>query len=292
MEDIKKYRKVRPHDEWATIDLKRTEEIYKARQGEADVPHRHDYYTILVTDTAQGKHMIDFHVFDLTGHQVYFVSPDQVHQIIESEVTVGWVITFAPLFLTENNISKQFIGDVHLFQNYGYRPPLTVDQVQLATLQGILQQMADIMEGGLALKYEAIGALLKLFLIHCHSMCQDMGETNTQKIDSATMTIRTFKQLLEGYYKDWHKVSDYAVAMHITADHLNSTLRQSTGKTAKEHIQSRITVEAKRKLLFADMTHKEIAYNLGFSNPANFSQFFKNCTGLSPSSFVDVHQKA
>lgn len=289
MEDIKKYRKVRPSDDWVTFDLKRTEEIYKARQGQPDVPHRHDYYTILLTSSAAGKHIIDFHEFDLRGQQVYFVSPDQVHQIIEEEATIGWVITFAPLFLSENNISKQFIEEVHLFQSYGYAPPLTLTPNQLHTLQSTLEQIADLIEAELALKYEAIGALLKLFLIHCYSICKDSNESNTQKIDSAAITVRTFKQALEEHFKDWHKVSDYAAALHITPDHLNTTLKHFTGRTAKEHIQSRITVEAQRQLLFTDATHKEIAYALGFSNPANFSQFFKNCTGLSPTAFADQH---
>ncbi|HED10427.1 MAG TPA: helix-turn-helix domain-containing protein, partial [Caldithrix abyssi] len=49
--------------------------------------------------------------------------------------------------------------------------------------------------------------------------------------------------------------------------------------------QSRITTEAKRHLYFTEASAKEIAYRLGFSNPAHFSSFFKKCTGKSPSFF-------
>ncbi len=61
--------------------------------------------------------------------------------------------------------------------------------------------------------------------------------------------------------------------------------RNSIGKTSKELIQSRISIEAKRMLYFSDLSIKEIGYELGFSEPANFSAFFKNCTGMSPSTF-------
>jgi AraC-like DNA-binding protein len=58
-----------------------------------------------------------------------------------------------------------------------------------------------------------------------------------------------------------------------------------TGKTAKEHIQARIALEAKRLLHFSDLSVKEIGFQLGFPEPANFSAFFKKCTGSSPSNF-------
>jgi len=57
------------------------------------------------------------------------------------------------------------------------------------------------------------------------------------------------------------------------------------GKTAKEYIQSRIIVGAKRMLYFSDSSIKEIAFELGFQEPSNFNAFFKKCTGLSPGEF-------
>jgi AraC family transcriptional activator of pobA len=37
--------------------------------------------------------------------------------------------------------------------------------------------------------------------------------------------------------------------------------------------------EAKRYLFYTDKTGKEIAYLLGFANPAHFSRYFKQYTG-------------
>ena len=57
------------------------------------------------------------------------------------------------------------------------------------------------------------------------------------------------------------------------------------GLTAKEYVQNRIILEAKREAYFTDRTGKEVAYYLGFEDPAHFSKFFKNCTGISFSEF-------
>ena len=97
--------------------------------------------------------------------------------------------------------------------------------------------------------------------------------------------MASVKALVEANYQNWHASSQYAEALHITPDHLNRTVKSLIGKTAKEYIQSRITVAAKRMLYFSDQSNKEIGYALGFSEPGNFSAFFKKCTGQSPSDF-------
>jgi AraC-like DNA-binding protein len=64
-------------------------------------------------------------------------------------------------------------------------------------------------------------------------------------------------------------------------------VKSKLGKTTKEYIQSRILTEAKRLLYFSPLTTKEIAYELGFNEAANFSAFFKKQTSISPTVFKE-----
>jgi len=82
-----------------------------------------------------------------------------------------------------------------------------------------------------------------------------------------------------------HMVSDYADEMAVTSDYLNKTVKNLTGKTAKDHIQSKLITEAKRSLLFSNISNKELAYELGFEESAHFNNFFKKITGQTPSEF-------
>ena len=52
-----------------------------------------------------------------------------------------------------------------------------------------------------------------------------------------------------------------------------------------EVIKNRIILEAKRLLVHTVMTAKEIAYELGYEDPAYFSRLFFIKTGESPSGF-------
>ena len=56
-------------------------------------------------------------------------------------------------------------------------------------------------------------------------------------------------------------------------------------QSPQQIILSRLALEAKRLLNFTDKQNQEIAYELGFNDPAHFSRFFKKMTQLSPSQY-------
>lgn len=141
------------------------------------------------------------------------------------------------------------------------------------------------------MKMLSIGSFLKLILIECNNICA----INPIEFDVDTTgdnLIRQFKSAVNKNYKKEHSTTFYANELFISPDHLNRTFKAKIGKTAKDYIQARIITEAKRLLYFTDSTAKEIAYELGFNEPANFSAFFKKHTNLSPSNFKKIEIKS
>jgi YesN/AraC family two-component response regulator len=45
-------------------------------------------------------------------------------------------------------------------------------------------------------------------------------------------------------------------------------------------------IEAQRKLLYSNLSVKELAYELGFNDPDYFSKLFKKCTGKNVTAFL------
>ena len=89
---IKNYSSIQNQYSLKDFGISRMEDIYEKRKGVADDPHRHDYYTILLVKRGSGKHFIDFNEYALSNNQVFFVSPGQVHQVVESSKTYGFSI--------------------------------------------------------------------------------------------------------------------------------------------------------------------------------------------------------
>jgi AraC family transcriptional regulator, transcriptional activator of pobA len=284
MDAVKTYEVVNKADSSLSFGISKMEEIYLKHKGKPDEPHRHDYFTVLIVQTAKGKHFIDFSEYALADNQIFFISPGQVHQVIEEQASVGFSMVFSHQFLVKNNIPVRFIADLNLFNDFGESPPLMLNEAELAKVNGYAKEIFELNQSDIAFKYEAIGSLLKLILIQCNNICS-LPKAPEQSLAGQSSILSQFKTLIDEHHQTWHTTTEYADALNISPDHLNRVVKMQTGKTAKEHIQSRIIVAAKRYLYFSELSTKEIGYTLGFSEPANFSAFFKNCVGTSPSKF-------
>lgn len=284
MDSVKTYQNVNAAHTDISFGISQMQAIYAKRQGLVDEPHRHNYYTVLVINKAKGEHRIDFNTYTMGRQQIFFVAPGQVHQVIEEEQSVGYVMTFSNQFLLESLIPLSFIESLNLFNNYGQNPPLLPSAAQFAVIEEYSHQIYKLFHSEATMKLLSIGAFLKLLLIECNNICA-INPIESDIDASGDNLIRTFKKEVEEHYKKEHSTTFYANQLHISPDHLNRTIKARIGKTAKDYIQARITTEAKRLLFFTDLSNKEIGFELGFNEPANFSAFFKKNTNISPSNF-------
>jgi AraC family transcriptional regulator, transcriptional activator of pobA len=265
----------------APFVIKTIEEIDEAAGGIADKPHRHNYYTIIWPFSATGKHIIDFREYPILKDNIFFVSPWQVHQVIPDPHPTGYVILFTPEFLEKNSIRNDFISNLKLFRDSDETPPLPVDEKMAARLKVFVDNMRTAFDSQADMYLETAGAYLKLFLIECNGHCSLYPDSNLQKIEVSKNLVMNFKELVEKHHRKWHQVKNYAEALNVTPNYLNEVIKSSLNLPAKELIQSRLILEAKRLSLFTGKSNKEIGFDLGFDDPAHFSKFFKSNTGQS-----------
>ena len=283
--DIKTYAFSEMSQNYSGFALKRMEDIYLNSNGAPDSPHRHDYYAIIFIEKGEGTHFVDFTEYKVEDRTIYFIQPGQMHQLILTAEPIGWVITFTEEFLIANSIPEKMINDIYLFNDYGQSPPLPINENDLPVYQNLIAQMAHFAQSLETYTLEAVGSLVKIFLIQSNNHCTLRRSNNPQLIETSNHILRTFKQSLNKKYAAAHMVSDYADELAVTSDYLNKTVKNLTGKSAKDHIQSKLITEAKRSLLFSNISNKELAYELGFEESAHFNNFFKKITGQTPSEF-------
>jgi AraC-like DNA-binding protein len=267
------------------FSLQSMENHYRSTDGRPDSPHRHDFYTILFIEQGEGTHIVDFKEYKVENNTIYFIQPGQMHQVILTGKPKGWIITFTEEFLITNSIPEKLINDIYLFNDYGQSPPLPINEKDILVYLNLIAQMEHFTASLESYSMEAAGSLVKLFLIQSNNHCSLHKSNNPQLVETSNHILRNFKKLLSKQYADAHKVSDYADELAVTGDYLNKTVKSITGKSAKDHIQSKLIIEAKRALLFSELSNKELAYNLGFEESAHFNNFFKKSTGLTPTEF-------
>lgn len=270
-----KFKKLSPAA--GSIKIERMEDLYDHNNGKTNLPHRHEYYTVVWVRKAEGYHLIDFNKYPFGESQVYFVGPGQIHQIHVTSRPSGWVLTFHPDFFIAAGINPGFIKKINIFRQYSDSPPITLyDDTTLALIMDLMRKNY---RSDLDYHNEAMGAALELFLIECVRQC--LPENKEVDEDKSCILV-DFKNAVDEHYDNNHKVGSYAEMLHISPKHLNEVVKSTIGTTAKEYIIDRVLTEAKRKLLHTDQTVKHIALSLGFAEPLHFNNFFKKRTGKTP----------
>lgn len=204
-------------------------------------------------------------------HVVYCISPGQVYKALPGYLHKGIIISFSLDFISKVEGYYDLIFNSGLFYTYTRAPIITIDE----EITGVLAQIEKEFGQHFLYRTEILRAYLKIILIYLSRLYQH----NTMEIesygDNNILLIKKFISLLDKNHATKTMVADYADKLCITPNHLNTIVKKISGMTASQHINQRLILEVKRQALNTDASMKEIAYNLGFTDPAHFSKFFK-----------------
>jgi len=129
--------------------------------------------------------------------------------------------------------------------------------------------------------------LLKRLIIMSTRLAKEQLVTKSLKNDQIEV-IRKFNFLVDVHYKTKRKVSDYADLLFKSPKTLSNLFSIYNQKSPQQIILERLALEAKRLIHFTDKQNQEIAYDLGFNDPAHFSRFFKKMTHMTPSEYRET----
>jgi len=90
---------------------------------------------------------------------------------------------------------------------------------------------------------------------------------------------------VENNFKQQRSVGFYADRLCVSPKHLSAVVKEVSGRTAGEWIDSYVVAEIKRLLTSTDMSIQEISCKLHFVNQSFFGKYFKSHTGVSPREF-------
>ena len=170
------------------------------------------------------------------------------------------------------------------FGTKGGLATIQLDERDATGLELLLQVFEDEFREADNLQGEMLRMLLKRLIVKLTRLYKkqhvDAG-INRSDLD----IIRQFGLLVELHHKEKHQVQDYAELLHKSPKTLANLFGKHAGRTPLQIIQDRLALEAKRMLIYTDQTASEIAYAVGFNEPAHFSRFFKRVVGESPSAF-------
>ncbi len=100
----------------------------------------------------------------------------------------------------------------------------------------------------------------------------------------AELTAR-FRGLIEQRYREHPPLEAYARDLGVSVPQLRNACLKSAGAPPLRLIHERLMLEARRLLIYSSLTVSQVAYSLGYDDPAHFSRGFTQDAGCSPRAF-------
>ena len=221
--------------------------------------------------------------YDFRENDLIYLAPNSfflVHEFSE-DAQLSYII-FSSSFLEKNAYSIR-------------RPRLVaVDACQIVNVTSeqskIITDFSQLIEGAVNCSPSMLNSERMVHIYNLvHLVFQDYFVANTDAVsklmDRKTEIYHEYSDLVMKHYHEWHHVSEYAEALHITVPHLCSTIKQASQRTAGDLIVEAILTDAKAQLKLSVTPIKEIAISLGFENVAFFNRFFKTHVGVTPKNY-------
>jgi AraC-like DNA-binding protein/mannose-6-phosphate isomerase-like protein (cupin superfamily) len=246
--------------------------------------HRHGYYKVFYFAEGNGQHIIDFNEYPIKSQSLHFVSPGQMHLLNSMGHTQGDVLLFSEEFFYFDSITRDFLKKIHFLEVGSAQRALRLNTEFASEVEKLFDAIRDEYQSNDVNREAIIRSYINILLLKCKTQFASQ-EDKTIRQTAGTHLVVQFKQLINKHFQETHRVSDYAEFLSVTPNHLNDMVKKALGQTAGDLIQQRILLEAQRLLLYSTTTAKEIAYSLGFNDPAYFSRFFKQHTAYTPDEF-------
>jgi AraC family transcriptional regulator, transcriptional activator of pobA len=248
-----------------------------------NLPTRQNSYTIIYCAKGQLSCIIDLKEYSLEHNTLCYVKPGQVLQLQDHNAE-GFILMFSPQFLNGNQEQENPLPIP--FSTIGFI--MGIRESDSNEMNCLLEKICYEFIHATIAREEILKSLLKLYLRQLQS--QTIKAELSGRINAGNAYIvKRFMTLLENNYVRWKMVADYAQELSITANYLNEIIKKVTGFSARYHIQQRVITEAKRKAVYARMSMKEVAYNLGFDDIYHFSKYFKKISGSNFTEFKRSH---
>ncbi|GAB7102225.1 helix-turn-helix domain-containing protein [Streptomyces phaeofaciens JCM 4814] len=245
-------------------------------------PQRPDFHHLLTLTSGVARHTVDFTEHTLRPGSWLWVRPGQVHQWGDLTGAEGTLILFRQDVLDAATATTARLDDPHA-------PAVSTPAADEAAALDLAAEHLSRESGApgrlpLEVHLAAVRHLLAVLVLRLAHLTAPAGAGAPEHDETYTR----FRDAVERHFTRTHRVEDYARMLGYSPRTLARATLARAGVGAKEFVDRRVVLEAKRLLAHSDRTAAGIAEQLGFARPSQFGKYFTHRTGQSPIGFRDA----
>ncbi|MEM9361145.1 MAG: helix-turn-helix domain-containing protein [Bacteroidota bacterium] len=269
------------------IPIEKIAKNRKTFDHDPEQPHQIKFYNLIFYTKGSGKHFIDFNWHAVNQNSLVYVAKEQINAFQFSEGLEGFCMVFTETYLTHcfPNLPKDFT--FRLFSPQIFSPIVQIPNTSdFGSYFELLLKEYNALEEN---KKTIIDALFVILVSKAEQVKQQ--QTQNKKSLEKIKLFQKFMNRLELQNSKNRSAQFYAQELGVSYKHLNETCKTLLNKTAKTIITDFIVLQAKRSLINSSIKSTELAYQLGFEEPTNFTKYFKKNTGFTPKQFIKSLKK-
>ncbi|MFL9831230.1 helix-turn-helix transcriptional regulator [Flavobacterium sp. ST-87] len=238
-------------------------------------PHKKDHFCIFIIEEGTIQLHIEEKKTLLKAGKIAVIFPDQVHFLSDSSTDLsGKVILFEEVLFCSDILKNELSAyNVNLSKILNC---VLLSQQEFQKSRSIASEIEAVYKNPSLIKKEQGRFYIKIFLLGLIESVHGLQPLLHPETDADKLLFIQFKKLLNEHYKSERTVAYYAGKLAVSTKKLNAVTKKHCNETAIHAIHNRILTEIKRQLLFSEHSHKEIAFDLGFSSPSALNKFVRS----------------
>lgn len=269
----------------AAFDILRLQKVYSftGLNHSQFEPHLVKFYMILLVESGNGIHTIDFENYKLKAGSLLTVRKDQIHQFHKSNVT-GKLLLFTDDFLVSYLEKLEALKTLQLFNEILGVPKIQLNKQSFSEINSVINRInKEYFKTNDSYSLGIIRSELHILITKLYRLKAEKNTIHHNK--KYLKNFIAFQNLVEENVFKYSKVKDYARLLGVSTKTLNTITQSIVNKSAKVFIDDICIKQIKRLLINTEQTVKEIAYLAGFDETTNFYKYFKRQTKLTPEQF-------
>jgi AraC family transcriptional activator of pobA len=289
-ENVPTFKLFQGSEEWPIKELVHHEYIQQ-RCAETEgriATHRHlDLFHVLYLYNGSARAVLDGEEFRIHAPLLVTVPPMCIHGFTPTEAIHGHLLTIPGSSLSH------LLSYEETYTEFAEQPKIIRGNSpgNWPDLDRMFRDLSKEYNHDNPSRFLAIQSILRLIFVWAirHQVSPVLGH-DVSSSDRDSVRIRKFKKLIETHYKSGLSIKVYSNEMGLSIAQLNNICRAKVGQSALQIVHERVTLEAKRYLIYTSLTISEVAYELGFADPAYFTRFFSKQAGHSPKQYRITHR--